>query len=77
MTKVIKVFEGKFMPVYYNECEAGNPIGVLPKGTHDNKKRVVLCDVIKDFFGLWIEDFSEHKLIGKRVKITVEVNLDE
>lgn len=72
-----KEFAGVFERIYYNDCEAGCPLGVFIKGKNQDASPDVLCDLIKEVFNLDL-DFTEnsspdHALIGKKVKITVEV----
>lgn len=93
-----KTVEGVFAPAYYNECEAGCPIGFIPKDTKGEDFKgplilmglgspsrgifgsmsecMVLCDVFKLIMGLELDDeerFPSHKYVGKKVKITIEV----
>jgi len=77
-----KIIEGIFARIYYNDCEAGCPLGLLPKGVEDKTdpdhiwltSRENLCDLFKEALLPWAEHENEqHSLIGKKVKITIEV----
>ena len=70
-----KSIVGVLSNAYYNACEAGRPLGV----TVDGKEYAVatncdvLCDLVKKVLDLPWDIDDTHKLIGKKVKITIEV----
>jgi len=83
-----KVIEGTFAEIYYNECEAACPLGLLPKGIEDktdprykfDTNRESLCHMIKKALDIRPDEgaYSEHhNLIGKKVMITIEVEVSD
>ena len=75
-----KVIEGIFKEPYYNKCEAGCPLGIALRGksyspaTKIRAECDVLCDLVKEAFDLpWNTEDVPNKLLGKKVKITIEV----
>lgn len=78
MGQLKKVIEGFLEKPYYNECEAGSPLGIDCEGSGKCGKCDVICDLIKEAFKLPYDlDFDsndeENKFFGKKVKITIEV----
>jgi len=72
-----KEFAGVFEKVCYNDCEAGCPLGIHIKGKNQDESPDVLCDLVKEAFNLdldLMEGSPSHALVGKKVKITIEVD---
>ncbi len=73
-----KFIEGTFKEAYYNECEAGCPLGIVPKGKEEADFKAsmsgcaVLCNLFKEALDLY-PDYGDpkHALIGKKVKMTI------
>ncbi len=93
MEKKIEI-EGKIACIYYNECEACTPFGIVPDKSDQPKS---VCELIIDKFGdkgveldlnedrfyegkrddkgKWCEELDGNiaKIIGKKIKVTVEI----